>query len=216
MKRFKINNSILLIFILFIFSSCIEKNRNTKFNEMVDSVSIKAKISDSIAKIPVPDNFLDFKLGTSISSFKSKYPSINQQTSDFYTLDLSLMGCGIYFDDMDRPYIINAKTKSGEKVEMSIFFYDAKLCAIYVEYKNGVFSVDKVFAAFKDKYGAPTFSEVNVNYYNTKSYYWFAESCTLNLLYKSDIGNLFLVFADKNVQNEIIKRQNKANSESIE
>jgi len=220
---------IVFIILVIINFSCINKtnSKEVKTEQKIDSIEkiskikvndeAKEQIKESANKSPVPDNFLGFKLGTSISEFKSKHPNIPQQASDFYTLDLSLMGCGIYFDGMDRPYVIdNLETKSGDEVEMSIFFYNNILCAIYVEYKNGLFAVDKVFAAFKDKYGAPSVSKENPDYQNTIIYYWVADNCALNLLYKSNTGDLFLVFADKKVQKDIIKKKKKANAESIE
>ena len=207
-----------VISIVFSFISCNNMNSNDKLvSDTIVNNKMQKNNTDSIKTAPIPDSFLDLKLGAPFSEFIANHPNAHQQEDDFFTFDLSLMGCVIYFDDMERPYILdNFKTKSGDELEIRAFFFNDRLAAIYVEYKNGVYVTDKVYSAFNDKYGDPTYSEVKSEYHNTKSYYWIAKSCVLNFLYKSDIGDLFLVFADRAVQDKIVDKRKNKNSESIE
>ncbi len=207
-----------VISFMFSFISCNNVNSNDRLvADTITNINKQTSYSDSIEITPIPNSFLDLKLGTPFSEFIANYPNAHQQLDEFYTLDLGLMGSVIYFDDMDRPYILdNVKTKSGDELKLSAFFVNDRLAAIYVEFKNGVYAADNVYSAFKDKYGDPTYSEIKSEYHNTKSYYWIAPSCVLNFLYKSDIGDLFLVFADRAVQDKIVDKRKKKNSESIE
>lgn len=207
-----------VILFLIYFISCNNINSNDKSNaDTIANNKTPNSYSDTIESAPIPNSFLDLKLNSLFSEFIANHPNAYQQADDFYTLDLRLMGSVIYFDELERPYILDdVKTKSGDELQLRAFFSNDRLAIIYVEYKNGAFVADKVFSAFKDKYGDPTYAETRTNYHNTRSYYWIAQSCVLNFLYKSDIGDLFLVFADRSVQDKIVDKRKRKNSESIE
>jgi hypothetical protein len=209
-------NLLLLLVLVAIFSSfsCSSNHKHDILSAKNDSTEVKLKQDavDSTNLKLEPDNFLNVKLGMTLRDFQERFPNAIKDESKFWTLDLKMMGCGIIFSNNQRLYVLkDLATKAGEKVNIDVFFYNEMVSIIYVEFDNGLFSTDKVFSALSDKYGSPSFSEVNYEYYNTKSYYWLTDNSVLNMLYKSELGSLFLVYASMEVQDileEIIKDEN--------
>lgn len=215
----KILLSLLILSTICISLSCSSNLKNDSQYVSTDSTEIHAKHddADSIGLKLEPDHFMNIKLGMTLRDFQERFPNATKDESEFWTLDLKMMGCGIIFTNNQRLYVLkDLATKAGEKVNIEVFFYNEMVSIIYVEFENGLFSTDKVFSALSVKYGSPSFSEVKYDYYNTKSYYWVTKNAVLNMLYKSDLGDLYLVFASMAVQNSLDDNNKAEDLKSIE
>ena len=148
-----------------------------------------------------PNSFLNIKLGTSLTNFKSSYPEISLDLFGYFQTNISISGMEVYS--------LNKTTSSGDEVKIYCCFYDDLLSVIAVQYSDFQSGKD-LLIALKGKYGQFTSYNsfkwkdfMNGETRTTETFYWKKSTCILNFLYTYDIGIAQLVFADKFVQQKI-------------
>jgi hypothetical protein len=157
----------------------------------------------SDSQIATPDSFQEFRLGSSLKSFAEKYPFVTN-------VKLPALYSDVKTDSMCVYILKNQVTKSGDKISITLCFYEESLSVIQVVYKD--WQSDKVIlGALKEKYGMESRYEDNVlnNHHNGRSQivenlYWEKFTCCiLAFSYNTDEGLASLVFADEYVQKHL-------------
>lgn len=155
-----------------------------------------------------PDSFQDIKLGTTLTTFMSKYPDASN-CSFIVGLQSGLFLNGI------KMYGVGTKTNSsGDQVNICVGFYKQKLVLIDVGYFEYIEKKD-LLSGLKAKFGKYTNVKTNYwkDYTNGKirindNYYW--NNFPSNLLvfnYNNELGIGHIIYVDKKTQSALRKQR---------
>ena len=179
------------------------------------TLALSLTVRNGIAK-EIPQSFLDFKLGMTLSDFQKNNPDAKKINAyDFNDIKVILKGMEVYF-------IKKRATDDGKKVNIKCGFYKGACAVIEVGYRDTVYYQD-ILDSLEKKYGRATSNKSEEIYEEDnklikseileltpaidvkKIDFWDFPSCLFYLAYLKGSQDAVLTFADKKVQN-ILKK----------